>query len=245
MTTEAPPGNSIHGGDLDPSRVQIADTGQEIVTVKVWDRPVRITHWVIFAAVIVLSVTGFYIGSPYVAQDAETTGYLMGWMRFGHAVAAWVFIIAVIARIIWAFIGNRWARWDQFIPTARGRRHWGRETFKYYVFMRDEPPPAVGHNPLAGLTYTIVYAMFIFQIFTGLALQSLADPGGWKWSVSAWIFNLMSMQTVRLFHHLVMWLTIGFVIHHVFSAILVDMEERSGLLSSIITGYKRLPRERL
>jgi Ni/Fe-hydrogenase 1 B-type cytochrome subunit len=243
MTAEAPP-TGIHGG-LDRSRVEIADTGQDIVTVRVWDRVVRTTHWVIFGSVIVLSVTGFYIGSPYIAQDAETTGYLMGWMRYVHAVTAWVFILAVVSRIIWAFIGNRWARWDQFVPVAKGRRHWARETFKYYVFLRKEPPPAVGHNPLAGTTYLVVYVMFLVQIFTGLALQSLADPDGWKWTTAGWIFNFASAQAVRLVHHLIMWTTMGFVIHHVFSAILVDMEERSGLVSSIITGYKRLPRERL
>ena len=243
MTTEVPEAG-IHGG-LDRSTVEIADTGQEIVTVKVWDRPVRVIHWVLFAAVIVLSVTGFYIGSPYINQGGNSTGYLMGYMRFVHALAAWVFIICVFSRIAWAFLGNRWARWDQFVPVARGRRHWGRETFKYYIFMRKEPPPAVGHNPLAGLTYLVVYLMFLVQIITGLALQSLASPGGWKTWAGGWIFNFMSLQGVRLLHHLIMWTTMGFVIHHVFSALLVDMEERSGLLSSIVTGYKRLPRERL
>lgn len=237
-------GIGIHGG-LDPSAVQITDAGQEIVTVKVWDRPVRVIHWVLFAAVIVLSVTGFYIGSPYIKQGGSSTGYLMGYMRYVHAVAAWVFTLCVVSRIAWAFLGNRWARWDQFIPVNRNRRHWGRETFKYYIFMRDEPPPAVGHNPLAGLTYVVVYLMFLFQIVSGLALQSLADPGGWKAVLGGWLFDVMSLQQVRLLHHLVMWTTMGFVIHHVFSAILVDMEERSGLVSSIITGYKRLPRERL
>lgn len=243
MTTEAAD-TRIHGG-LSDTDVEITDAGQDIVTVKVWDRPVRVIHWVIFAAVIVLSVTGFYIGSPYIHQGGNSTGYLMGWMRYVHAVSAWVFMIAVFSRIAWAFLGNRWARWDQFIPVDRGRRHWGRETFKYYLFLRKEPPPAVGHNPLAGLTYLVVYLMFLVQIVTGLALQSLSSPGGWKSTAAGWVFNFMSLQAVRLLHHLIMWTTMGFVIHHVFSALLVDMEERSGLLSSIVTGYKRLPRERL
>ena len=42
---------------------------------------------------------------------------------------------------------------------------------------------------------------------------------------------------------------IAFAIHHVYSAVLYDIEERNGELSSIITGYKarragrRAPRE--
>ncbi len=244
MTVETPK-QGIHGEDLDRGHVLIAADGSDIVTVRVWDRPVRIIHWVLFAAVIVLSVTGFYIGSPFIRQGGNSTGYLMGWMRFTHAVAAWVFILSIVSRIIWAFMGNQWARWQQFIPIDKERRRWSRETFKYYIFLRDAPPPAVGHNPLAGLTYTFVYLMFFVQIFTGLALQSLSDPGGWKGTTAGWVFNFMSLQGVRLLHHMIMWTTIGFVIHHLFSVILVDMEERSGLTSSIITGYKRVPRERL
>jgi Ni/Fe-hydrogenase 1 B-type cytochrome subunit len=241
MTTDTR--DDIHGG-LEPHQVELVDQGQEIVTVKVWDLPVRVIHWVLFFSVVVLAVTGFYIGAPFITRGGDT-GYLMGWMRFIHAVTAWVFMLAVLSRIAWAFLGNRWARWDQFIPVSRGRRRWGRETLKYYVFMKREPPPAVGHNPLAGATYVVVYLMFLFQIVSGLALQSLASPGGWKSWTGGWMLSLMGAQTVRLLHHLVMWTTIAFVIHHIFSAMLIDSEERSGVLSSIVTGYKRVPRERL
>ena len=75
--------------------------------------------------------------------------------------------------------------------------------------------------------------------------MSINTQSGWKWFVSGWIFSIFSAQTVRLIHHVIMWLTAGFVIHHVFSAVLVDLEERTGVSSSIITGYKRVPRSRL
>jgi Ni,Fe-hydrogenase I cytochrome b subunit len=35
-----------------------------------------------------------------------------------------------------------------------------------------------------------------------------------------------------------MFVFVAFTIHHVYSAILVDVEERNGELSSIVTGYK-------
>ena len=43
---------------------------------------------------------------------------------------------------------------------------------------------------------------------------------------------------MRLVHDLIMWLILAFVVHHVYTAILIDLEEHSGLLSSIMTGYK-------
>ena len=36
-----------------------------IVRVYVWEVPVRVTHWLIALSIIVLSVTGLYIGRPF------------------------------------------------------------------------------------------------------------------------------------------------------------------------------------
>lgn len=244
MTAEARP--------VGPSPEQIELVEQEkaivpmaaCVTVRVWELPVRVLHWTVVAATLVLSVTGWYIGRPYIVVRTDPS-FLMGTMRAVHLAAAWVFSVAILCRVIWAFIGNRWARWDQFIPVRQSRRKWVVGTIKYYLFLRKEPPPAAGHNPLAGLTYTVVFVMFCYQIVTGLALAGLANPGNWLSALTGWIFDLASIQTIRLTHHMVMWLTVGFVIHHVYSATLVDIEEKSGLLSSIVTGYKRLPPDRL
>jgi Ni/Fe-hydrogenase 1 B-type cytochrome subunit len=40
-----------------------------------------------------------------------------------------------------------------------------------------------------------------------------------------------------------MWAILGFVIHHVYSALLVDHVERNGLMSSIFTGFKFVTRQ--
>jgi Ni/Fe-hydrogenase 1 B-type cytochrome subunit len=37
----------------------------------------------------------------------------------------------------------------------------------------------------------------------------------------------------------------AFVIHHVYSAVLVSWEERNGLIESIFTGYKFVPKAEL
>lgn len=214
------------------------------VTVRVWELPVRITHWVIFLSVIVLSVTGFYIGNPFIATGSEP-GFVMGVMRSIHSIAAWVMIAAVVARIIWAFSGNRWARWDQFIPVSGGRRANAGHMLKYYLFLRRDPIGEVGHNALAGATYLVVYLMFLVQIGTGLALKGLDDPGGTLSTLTGWVFGLGSIGAVRLTHHLIMWLTWGFVVHHVYSAVLIDIEEKNGLLSSIFSGRKEVERDLL
>lgn len=214
------------------------------VEVRVWDLPVRIVHWTLVATVLILSVTGFYIADPFLTVGRDPK-FLMGTVRAVHIAAGWAFIAAVVARIAWAFLGNRWARWDQFVPVGKERRALIRTTLAFYLFRRRETPPVVGHNPLAGLTYLVLFAMFGVQIVTGVALAQLPQRTGLLWGLTGWVFSVAPIPMVRLVHHLIMWLTLGFVVHHVYSAVLTDVQERSGLVSSIITGWKRVPRSHL
>lgn len=215
----------------------------EMVNVKVWQLPVRIFHWTFVITILLLSVTGFYIGTPAIAPESRN---LMHDARMLHMLGAYVFMAALIGRLVFMFTGNGWASWRQFLPMTRERRRLIGKTLRYYFYLAEDPPPVVGHNPLAGMTYLVVFAMFACQAVTGLALASLDERGsGWEWAVSGWTFSLASAQMVRLIHHLFMWLLIGFVVHHVYSAVLVDVEERSGEVSSIISGWKTIPCRRL
>jgi Ni/Fe-hydrogenase 1 B-type cytochrome subunit len=217
---------------------------RDIVTVRVWRVPIRIIHWTIFLMTIALSVTGFYIGRPFILLGNDPA-FVMGWMRSIHQLSAWIFTAALGARMVLMFTGNRYARWTQFIPVDPQRRHEGKESLKYYLFMRLKPLQYAGHNPLAGLTYAVVYLMLFLQVFTGFALRDVAAPG-WLYQIfGGWLLSIAHPQLVRFIHHLVMWLTWGFVVHHVYSAMLMDWEERSGIISSMISGRKRVRKDRV
>jgi Ni/Fe-hydrogenase 1 B-type cytochrome subunit len=202
--------------------------------VYVWEVPVRLTHWVNVAAILVLSASGFYIGHPVLGG----TTFLMAWVRGTHRITAWVFIASLALRVYWGFMGNRWASWRVLFPwaTAEGRREVWR-TLLYYLFVRRQPPSDLGHNPLAAATYSLVVLLILVEVATGLALQSLGTQG-WRTLLVGWLFAWVSPQGIRLTHHLIMWLLLGFAVHHVYSAILVDAEERNGTLTSIFSGYK-------
>ena len=88
-----------------------------LVCTYVWQIPVRITHWLIALSIVVLSVTGLYIGHPFMTTSGEARlTFVMGWVKLIHLYSALVFIAAVAARIVWMFTGNKYARWDKFIP---------------------------------------------------------------------------------------------------------------------------------
>jgi Ni/Fe-hydrogenase 1 B-type cytochrome subunit len=214
----------------------------------VWEIPVRLTHWVNVLSIVVLSVTGYYIGNPWIlVSNREWYGpFFMGNVRFIHFTFAFIFVASLALRTYWAFVGNEWASWRNLFPflTADGRKAL-LDALKYYAFLRREPPEVIGHNALAGLTYAAIVTLYFIQVFTGFALLGETNPQGIWYQLTGWVFGIFPNQTLRLVHHLIMWLLIAFALHHVYSAFLVDSEEGNGLLSSIFSGFKFIHTELL
>ena len=108
----------------------------------------------------------------------------------------------------------------------------------FYVLRRRHPPPANGHNPLAALAYIGVYFLFALSILSGLGLFAwVSRIPAWQ-TLFGWTYSLLPIQQLRVVHFLLMFVFGAFTVHHVYSAILVDLDERNGELSSIVTGYK-------
>jgi len=208
----------------------------------VWEVPVRVTHWLIVTSIVILSITGLYIHGPFLtAPTSPDAAAQMATIRFIHALAAIVFMCSFAVRFYWGFVGNSFSSWRAIIPHTREQFYWGREMAKYYLFLRRDPVPVTGHNFLAGATYTIVSIGMVAQIVTGLLLMAwvlgiplITTLFGWGGMVPGGI------QTVRMLHFLLTFLFVAFAIHHVYSAILVDYEERSGTMSSIFSGWKNI-----
>jgi Ni/Fe-hydrogenase 1 B-type cytochrome subunit len=206
--------------------------------VYVWDAIVRITHWAIVLSMVVLAVTGFYIGNPFASGE-----FVMGWMRIVHFYSAIVFTLAVVSRLIWMFLGPRRSSWRQFIPTTKRRRRDMLESLKFYMFLRKSPPDAVGHNPLAGFMYLGVFGLYFLMIATGFAMYSISSYD----YMSSFGFLLPifgGAQWTRWIHHATMWVLIAFVVQHIYSALLTASVERNGTVDSMFSGYKFLRRDR-
>lgn len=219
--------------DLDHPSLLAAQPWQR-VRVYVWEVPVRVTHWLTFACVIVLTVTGGYIADPFLIP---ATGATMGIVRFVHMLTAYVFVCSGLVRTYWLFRGNRFARWQAFVPTNRRHANEFATQGGWYLFMRHELPGILGHNALAAATYLIVFFLFLVQTLTGFALEAQhGNPV--VVTLFGWIANLLGVQTVRVIHHFVMWAIIAFMVHHVYSALLVDHTEKNGEMDSIFAGYK-------
>lgn len=215
-----------------------------LVRVYVWQIPVRVTHWLIALSIVVLSVTGLYIGRPFMTVSGEARqSFVMGWVRTIHLWFAFVFIGAVLVRLIWMFTGNTYARWDKFLPARASRRRGLLPTIKFYLFARPAPPSFVGHNPVAGATYVLVFGLYLLAILTGLTMYAPYADVGSPLRAFAWFAPwLGGYQLARWIHHVVMWLLLGFAVHHVYSGWLVSIVEKNGTMESMFSGYKFVAR---
>jgi Ni/Fe-hydrogenase 1 B-type cytochrome subunit len=217
---------------------------ETLVSVYVWELPVRIMHWVIVLAIAVLSFTGYYLYYPFIISRSSDA-FVMGTMRFIHEIAGFTLLAAFIVRMYWFFMGNRWAGWREYLPTSRPQIDGLFNQLRYYLFLKREPSARVGHNPLAGITYIAIYFLLLIEILTGLVLYNRVVGGRVLGFFVNWITWFASYRTIRQIHFLIMFAFLAFVVHHVYSAVLIDIEERSGLVGSIFSGYKYFTRRKI
>jgi Ni/Fe-hydrogenase b-type cytochrome subunit len=212
--------------------------------VYLWEWPIRLMHWLAALSLLVLAVTGLYIGRPYFVTSGDTSShYLMGWVRFTHFAAAAVLVATVIVRVYWLFAGNKYERWVALFPVRP--RDWINlvKQVKYYLMIQPEKAPHyLGHNPLQQFSYTAIYGLALLQVITGFALYGQSDPSGFFFNAFGWIGPLLGgMPVVRFVHHVATWGFLIFIPIHVYLATRADLLERGGAISSIISGGRFVP----
>ncbi len=216
------------------------EPGSELVRAYVWQLPVRVTHWVTFLTFLVLAFTGFYLHRPFFTATGETA-FTMGTMRFVHILTAFVFTASFLFRMYWMFRGNYCSRWGAFVPIHRRQWRGMGEMIAYYSFFRWRPSYRIGHNSLAAIVYLWMFFLMLVQVFTGFAMYGeILHHSLWT-TMFGWLPMFVNIQYLRLIHYLIMYGFFGFIIHHVYSAVLVSAEERNALIESIFTGYKFVP----
>ena len=212
--------------------------------VYVYEAPVRIWHWVNAAAIAVLAVTGYLIGSPPPTVSGEAyDNFLMGTIRWLHFSAGYILIAAFVLRLYWAFVGNRHAR-EIFLPPVWRASFWKEllHEAKWYLMLVPAPKRYAGHNPLAILVMHFAFVWpLVFMILTGLALYGEGTGmGSWQYEwFSSWIIPLFGQsQDVHTWHHLGMWAILVFVMVHVYAAVREDIMSLQSIISSMISGWR-------
>lgn len=213
----------------------------DLVRVYVWQWPIRMVHWTIVICITVLSITGMYMNMPYLEAHSENA-WTMGTMRFIHEVFGFVLLSALILRIYWYFAGNRCSRWRSYLPLTKEQHERLRSTLSYYSFWRRMPMPEVGHNPLAAVFYLGVYFLVAVECLTGLTLYATVSHNHLAAFLTGWLSHSIDIQYLRFTHYFVMFLLIGFFVHHLYSALLNAFDLKNGMMESIFSGWKYMQR---
>ena len=130
-----------------------------------WDAPTRWFHWINVLAIIGLIATGIEIltGS---ALGLSAEGKIT--LKSVHVSFGYVMAINLLWRFVWAFFGNRYARWRAVLPGGTGFT----ASVRAYAasFFTGEPQQYVGHNPLARIGVSLLFLLLLVQMVTGLVL---------------------------------------------------------------------------
>lgn len=113
-------------------------------TVRIWDLPTRLFHWVLAACVIGLVITG------------NVGGDAMVWhFRFGYSV-----LTLLLFRLLWGFTGGHWSRWAQ-LPLHPTK-------VRAYLAGHTDPVHHAGHNPMGSWSVVALLFFLCLQVSTGL-----------------------------------------------------------------------------
>ncbi|MBL8490468.1 MAG: Ni/Fe-hydrogenase, b-type cytochrome subunit [Rhodocyclaceae bacterium] len=217
--------------------------GRDVRAIYVYEAPLRLWHWINAICITVLAVTGYFIGQPLPTVPGEASdNFVLGYIRFAHFAAAYLFAVGLLGRIYWALVGNHHARQVFSLPITNAR--WWSEVFfelRWYMFLEKEPNKYVGHNPLAQLMMFFFFTLLsIGMLFTGFALYSEgAGLGSWQDTLFGWVIPALggSMQAHSI-HRLGMWIMVVFVMVHIYAAIREDIMSRQSLLSTMVSGWR-------
>lgn len=218
----------------------------KLFPVYVWQVPVRIWHWLMAIAMVVLCVTGYLIGSPLASVGGEASDhYLFGYIRFAHFTAGYIFAITFVLRLIWVVVGNQYAREIFLVPLHMLKPSWWGgliDQTKYYLFLKPTARPWQGHNPLAMAAMFFMYVLgAVFMIVTGFALYG-EGTGMDSWAFvyfSSWTLPLLGYSmNVHTLHHLGMWYLIVFSIAHIYMVFREDICSEETVISTMINGWR-------
>ena len=126
-------------------------TGAAIAPPDPWDPVLRLSHWLIAAAVIINGLI------------SEPGGTLHIWI-------GWIAMAVLVIRLVWGGIGPREARFTAFLPDPRAA------VSHLFSLMRGKPKEYPSHNPAGAIMVYALWACLAAVIATGLIMTDAKTP---------------------------------------------------------------------
>jgi Ni/Fe-hydrogenase 1 B-type cytochrome subunit len=187
-------------------------------------------------------------------------------LKTTHVWFGYVFAANLGWRVIWAFLGNRQARWSAILPFGSGYGI----SLKTYVsgLFKGDGPSYLGHNPVARLIISLFLLLLIVQAITGLvlAVTDIYYPPFGYWFAS-WVaapgvdpstlvpydktgIDAASWDAMRAFrspfvivHYWVFYALLFLIVIHILGVVVTELREGGRLVSAMFTGRKVFDRK--
>jgi Ni/Fe-hydrogenase 1 B-type cytochrome subunit len=227
----------------------------------VWDRNVRIFHWVNVLCILGLIAIGTVILNNK-ALGISTDGKIL--LKTWHVYFGYVFAINLIWRLIWGFMGSHYASWKNILPIGTQYK----EQLSQFMAARKENKTAyfLGHNPIARIMVLFLFLLLTTQAVSGLVLAGTdvyMPPFGN--TMAEWVsedkskaseikpysklnVNADSFKEMRAFrkpfintHYYVFYILLASIFLHIAGVTYSELKERNGLVSAMFTGKKVFP----
>lgn len=225
----------------------------QLTAYQVWDKTTRWFHWINVICVLGLIIIGLIILN---AKLLGIQGEPKILLKIIHVYIGYIFTINLAWRLIWAFIGNRYARWGSLLPLNKNLL----SDIKAY---QQNQVAYAGHNPLAKLMITLLLILMMIQVLTGLVLAGTDvyyPPFGHE--IAQWVakegvapeslkpgdksmLDLEEYQEMREFrkpfvviHEWAFYILLVAIILHIIFTIIAEIREKSGLISAMFSGQK-------
>jgi Ni/Fe-hydrogenase 1 B-type cytochrome subunit len=219
-------------------------SNNDIMQVYVWEFPVRFTHWVNFCCIMLLSITGYFMGSE-LDHPIYTKQYLLSWIRFIHFVTAYMFMMSFIIRIYWSIAGNNYADMMNWFPTTRARSKELFNDIKNHLVLDIRASYRIGHTSLGSFVFFILQIVFFLSIISGFTMYSLNHTGeSWR-AFGEWVQHTVTLDMIKQYHEVIMYIFLTFVPVHLFMSFFNSFKLNNKLMISIFSGNKLIEREKI
>jgi Ni/Fe-hydrogenase 1 B-type cytochrome subunit len=230
-----------------------------LIEYRVWDRTQRVFHWINFLAVVTLAAIGTVILNADRIGIPDDPGMIV--LKTVHVYVGYVFVLNLLWRLVWAFIGGPYARWRALLPFGR---MFGRRLSDFIKgFMGGRAPFYLGHNPVARIYLSLLLLALIVQAGTGLVLAGtdvyMPPLGGTmrEWAAADThdpalvrpyapdTVNADGYADMRRFrapivavHEYGYFILLAMIAIHIAAAIVVELREDGTVISAMFTGRK-------
>lgn len=170
--------------------------------IRVWDLPVRVFHWLLAGS----------FGVAYLVAESDQ-------LRNLHVMLGYTATGLILFRIIWGFVGSRFARFSSFAFSPGA-------AIGYLRSLPKQPQHYIGHTPAGSYA---IYAILLAGLATGFTgYMTLASIGG---------------ESLEEVHEVCANVWLGLVIVHIAGVFISSWVHRENLVRAMITGYKQGARE--